>query len=207
MNMNELASLCTNQIRLVGTLTELVGDSYVKNNVGVIRYQGVVECDNAYIPIKATMTSFDDKFSTFIQEFDNDVIGRKVFILGMLNSIGGVNVDYMAFSYQEEDCFDGIIRGINIDNERVLVIDNDHHSILPIKTLNDDSVYTLNEYKLSLNRVEQVENVIINDGSIPITSIQHIYKGFQEDSKECIEQALEEHEIYVEAMRQIKEGR
>lgn len=204
--LTEIADLCHNEIRLIGTLTEFAADAYVKNDVGVIKYKGVVNCNNAFINIKATTTSFDDTFAPFINEFNTDVIGRKVFIMGALNATGGINVNYIALAYKD-DYFEGKIRGIPYEGNNILIVDNEYHSIV---NLNVDKSYHQDyicEYKLGVNSLEvDSDGTLLDDGMPSIEWIEFQATEEIEGMGVLVNQALEEHEIYLEAMRQIKEG-
>lgn len=197
----ELAQKCKNEIRLIGTLSELNLDSYEKNGVLVVKYKGVVQCNNAFISIKSTLTSYDSTIVDFVKQFsNNEVIGRKVYIIGKLNSLKGINVSYMSCAYDKEDYFKGDLIGVAVDNKTLLIVNNEYHDVLTFDSLGAKADYQLGKANLTLNKLVVKDDIIINEGMPPIVNKQRL-NIIDTVDKDLVAQALDEHEIYLEAMR------
>ena len=203
--LTEVAEKCYNYIELVGTLTEWDVDVYEKNDTIVIKYIGVVDCDNAYINIKGVLTQYDDLCKGFIDEFKDEAPpNQRVFVRGKLNAQGGVTVGYISKTYGGNK-FEGYVHGIPIAEDKVLIVDKDYHQIIPLPLLNWGN-NTIHEYKLSSNPlVINNEDIILNDG-IPAIIIDDKYEHKDIIPQHLIDQALEEHEIYLESMEQKTSG-
>lgn len=204
MTLYELAQKCENEIRLVGTLTEFNIESYEKNGVIVVKYKGVVKCDNAFISIKSSFTNYDSTIKEFVNQFyGKDQIGHKVYIIGKLNSIGGITTNYISLANDsQQDCFKGRLIGVMLNNNSVLIVNNESHQLLsfvsPCAT-NSNKCF-LGQGNLTINPLIVQDNVIIDSGNPSIT-LENGLDYICPIDKEIVEQAIEEHNIYLEAMR------
>jgi hypothetical protein len=199
MTYEEIIKYAHNKIDLVGVITEFRVEPYIKGSTQLIRYTGVVCCNNSYIQINGVITQYDDTYNTFIQQFDNqDPIGLKVRVIGSLHSNGVRCIYIQKIPNASSDYFKGDVKGIKVDGG-VLYPTNYAHLILPLEC--DANDYSIVSITLKSNPLIVDDSGNIIECGVPSIVVDECCsEGYCDE--DIVDRLLEEREIYLESLKQ-----
>lgn len=220
--IDEAAKVCKNEVRLVGTLTELTINLTKRNAQTVnVAYYGAVKVHGTFLRIYGNFTNNNTEFyqnvkrleslSAYItcvvdargvmsQAFNN--VANKVYIIGKLLNNNSVRVEYISAANKDKEyiTFDieGVPLGYEHDKFKLLIITNNYHNFLEIAT--QTNRFDFDNHLVSLD-------ITINPYSsydlppIMCNSINQLQPCISQD---VINTALAEHELFIDSIEGIK---
>lgn len=220
--IDEAAKICKNEVRLVGTLTELTINLTKRNKQTVnVAYYGAVKVYDTFLRIYGSFTNNNTEFyqnvkrleslnayitcvvdakGVMSQVFNN--VANKVYIIGKLLNNNSVRVEYISAANKDKEYIAFDIKGVPLGYERdkfkLLIITNNYHNFLEIATQTDE--FNFDNHLVSLD-------ITINPYSSydlsPITcnSINQLQPCISQD---VINTALAEHELFIDSIEGIK---
>ena len=220
--IDEAAKVCKNEVRLVGTLTELTINLTKRNAQTVnVAYYGAVKVHDTFLRIYGNFTNNNTEFyqnvkrleslSAYItcvvdargvmsQMFNN--IANKVYIIGKLLNNNSVRVEYISAANKDKEYITFDIEGVPLGYERdkfkLLIITNNYHNFLEIATQTDESDFDNHLVSLA---------VTINPYSsydLPPIMCNGIHQLQPCISQDVINTALAEHELFIDSIEGIK---
>lgn len=200
MNKDLLIAWSHNYVEVVGTITEFEVESFVRDSTSLIKFEGVMNCDNAFIQFRGTFSQFDSSYETFIKDFDDiDPIDLKVKIIGSLTASGVKAIYITKVPYATHNLFDGFIQGVAIDNG-VIYPTNFAPYFVPLNILESNG--ELVAIELTTNPVTIDENGVIENNGYPSIVVDE-YEVVGDCPKELVDEIIEEREIYLESLKQV----
>lgn len=220
--IDEAAKVCKNEVRLVGTLTELTINLTKRNEQTVnVAYYGAVKVHDTFLRIYGNFTNNNTEFyqnvkrleslSAYItcvvdargvmsQAFNN--VANKVYIIGKLLNNNSIRVEYISVANKDKEYITFDIEGVPLGYERnkfkLLIITNNYHNFLEIATQTDE--FNFDNHLVSLD-------ITINPYSSydlsPLTcnGINQLQSRISQD---VINTALAEHELFIDSIEGIK---
>lgn len=220
--IDEAAKVCKNEVRLVGTLTELTINLTKRNEQTVnVAYYGAVKVHDTFLRIYGSFTNNNIEFyqnvkrleslSAYItcvvdargvmsQAFNN--VANKVYIIGKLLNNNSIRVEYISAANKDKEYITFDIEGVPLGYERgkfkLLIITNNYHNFLEIATQTDE--FNFDNHLVSLD-------ITINPYSsydlspIMCNNINQLQPCISQD---VINTALAEHELFIDSVEGIK---
>lgn len=220
--IDEAAKVCKNEVRLVGTLTELTINLTKRNEQTVnVAYYGAVKVHDTFLRIYGSFTNNNTEFyqnvkrleslnayitcvvdaqGVMSQVFNN--VANKVYIIGKLLNNNSIRVEYISAANKDKEyiAFDieGVPLGYERDKFKLLIITNHYHNFLKIATQTDK--FNFDNHLVSLD-------ITINPYSsydlspIMCNSINQLQPCISQD---VINTALAEHELFIDSIEGIK---
>ena len=220
--IDEAAKVCKNEVRLVGTLTELTINLTKRNEQTVnVAYYGAVKVHDTFLRIYGNFTNNNTEFyqnvkrleslSAYItcvvdargvmsQAFNN--VANKVYIIGKLLNNNSVRVEYISAANKDKEyiIFDieGVPLGYERDKFKLLIITNNYHNFLEIATQTDES-----DFDNHLVSLDITTNPYSSYDLSPImcNGINQLQPCISQD---VINTALAEHELFIDSIEGIK---
>lgn len=220
--IDEAAKVCKNEVRLVGTLTELTINLTKRNAQTVnVAYYGAVKVHDTFLRIYGNFTNNNTEFyqnvkrleslSAYItcvvdargvmsQVFNN--VANKVYIIGKLLNNNSVRVEYISAANKDKEYITFDIEGVPLGYERdkfkLLIITNNYHNILEIATQTDES-----DFDNHLVSLDITTNPYSSYDLSPImcNGINQLQPCISQD---VINTALAEHELFIDSIEGIK---
>lgn len=220
--IDEAAKVCKNEVRLVGTLTELTINLTKRNAQTVnVAYYGAVKVHDTFLRIYGNFTNNNTEFyqnvkrleslSAYItcvvdargvmsQAFNN--VANKVYIIGKLLNNNSVRVEYISAANKDKEyiTFDieGVPLGYEHDKFKLLIITNNYHNFLEITTQTDES-----DFDNHLVSLDITTNPYSSYDLSPImcNGINQLQPCISQD---VINTALAEHELFIDSIEGIK---
>ena len=220
--IDEAAKVCKNEVRLVGTLTELTINLTKRNAQTVnVAYYGAVKVHDTFLRIYGNFTNNNTEFyqnvkrleslSAYItcvvdargvmsQAFNN--VANKVYIIGKLLNNNSVRVEYISAANKDKEyiTFDieGVLLGYERDKFKLLIITNNYHNFLEIATQTDESDF--DNYLVSLDITTNPYSSY-DWSPIMCNGINQLQPYISQD---VINTALAEHELFIDSIEGIK---
>lgn len=220
--IDEAARVCKNEVRLVGTLTELTINLTKRNEQTVnVAYYGAVKVHDTFLRIYGNFTNNNTEFyqnvkrleslSAYItcvvdargvmsQVFNN--VANKVYIIGKLLNNNSVRVEYISVANKDKEyiTFDieGVPLGYEHDKFKLLIITNNYHNFLEIAT--QTNKFDFDNHLVGLD-------ITINPYSsydLPPLMCNGINQLQSCISQDVINTALAEHELFIDSIEGIK---
>lgn len=220
--IDEAAKVCKNEVRLVGTLTELTINLTKRNKQTVnVAYYGAVKVHDTFLRIYGSFTNNNAEFyqnvkrlealnayitcvvdanGVMSQVFNN--VANKVYIIGKLLNNNSVKVEYISAANKDKEYITFDIEGVPLGYERgkfkLLIITNNYHNFLEIATQTDE--FNFDNHLVSL---DITTNPYSSHDLSPITcnSINQLQPCISQD---VINTALAEHELFIDSIEGIK---
>ena len=220
--IDEAAKVCKNEVRLVGTLTELTINLTKRNEQTVnVAYYGAVKVHDTFLRIYGSFTNNNAEFYQNVKKLESlnayitcvvdangvmsqvfNNVANKVYIIGKLLNNNSVRVEYISAANKDKEYIAFDIKGVPLGYERdkfkLLIITNNYHNFLEIATQTDE--FNFDNHLVSLD-------ITINPYSSydlsPITcnSINQLQPCISQD---VINTALAEHELFIDSIEGIK---
>ena len=220
--IDDAIRVCNNDVRLVGTLTELTINLTKRNEQTVnVAYYGAVKVHDTFLRIYGNFTNNNTEFyqnvkrleslSAYItcvvdargvmsQAFNN--VANKVYIIGKLLNNNSVRVEYISAANKDKEyiTFDieGVPLGYEHDKFKLLIITNNYHNFLEIATQTDES-----DFDNHLVSLDITTNPYSSYDLSPImcNGINQLQPCISQD---VINTALAEHELFIDSIEGIK---
>ena len=220
--IDEAAKVCKNEVRLVGTLTELTINLTKRNEQTVnVAYYGAVKVHDTFLRIYGNFTNNNTEFyqnvkrleslSAYItcvvdargvmsQAFNN--VANKVYIIGKLLNNNSIRVEYISAAHKDEEYITFDIEGVPLGYERdkfkLLIITNNYHNFLEIATQTDG--FNFDNHLVSL---DITTNPYSSYDLSPImcNGVHQLQSCISQD---VINTALAEHELFIDSIEGIK---
>lgn len=220
--IDEAAKVCKNEVRLVGTLTELTINLTKRNEQTVnVAYYGAVKVHDTFLRIYGNFTNNNTEFyqnvkrleslSAYItcvvdargvmsQVFNN--VANKVYIIGKLLNNNSVRTEYISAANKDKEYITFDIEGVPLGYERnkfkLLIITNNYHNFLEIATQTDES-----DFDNHLVSLDITTNPYSSYDLPPLTcnGINQLQPCISQD---VINTALAEHELFIDSIEGIK---
>lgn len=220
--IDEAAKVCKNEVRLVGTLTELTINLTKRNEQTVnVAYYGAVKVHDTFLRIYGSFTNNNTEFyqnvkrleslnayitcvvdakGVMSQVFNN--VANKVYIIGKLLNNNSVRVEYISAANKDKEYITFDIEGVPLGYERgkfkLLIITNNYHNFLEIATQTDE--FNFDNHLVSL---DITTNPYSSYDLSPImcNSINQLQPCISQD---VINTALAEHELFIDSIEGIK---
>lgn len=220
--IDEAAKVCKNEVRLVGTLTELTINLTKRSEQTVnVAYYGAVKVHDTFLRIYGSFTNNNAEFYQNVKRLESlnayitcvvdakDVmsqvfnnVANKVYIIGKLLNNNSVKVEYISAANKDKEYITFDIKGVPLGYERdkfkLLIITNNYHNFLEIATQTDE--FNFDNHLVSLD-------ITINPYSsydlspIMCNSINQLQPCISQD---VINTALAEHELFIDSIEGIK---
>lgn len=220
--IDEAAKVCKNEVRLVGTLTELTINLTKRNAQTVnVAYYGAVKVHDTFLRIYGNFTNNNTEFyqnvkrleslSAYItcvvdargvmsQAFNN--VANKVYIIGKLLNNNSIRVEYISVANKDKEyiTFDieGVPLGYEHDKFKLLIITNNYHNFLEIATQTDESDF--DNHLVSLD----ITTNPYSSYDLPPIMCNGIHQLQPCISQDVINTALAEHELFIDSIEGIK---
>lgn len=220
--IDEAAKVCKNEVRLVGTLTELTINLTKRNEQTVnVAYYGAVKVHDTFLRIYGNFTNNNTEFyqnvkrleslSAYItcvvdtrgvmsQVFNN--VANKVYIIGKLLNNNSVRVEYISAANKDKEYITFDIEGVPLSYERdkfkLLIITNNYHNFLEIATQTDES-----DFDNHLVGLDITTNPYSSYDLPPLTC-NGVHQLQPCISQDVINTALAEHELFIDSIEGIK---
>ena len=220
--IDEAAKVCRNEVRLVGTLTELTINLTKRNEQTVnVAYYGAIKVHDTFLRIYGNFTNNNTEFyqnvkrleslSAYItcvvdargvmsQVFNN--VANKVYIIGKLLNNNSIRVEYISAANKDKEYITFDIEGVPLGYERdkfkLLIITNNYHNFLEIATQTDES-----DFDNHLVSLDITTNPYSSYDLSPIMC-NNIHQLQPCISQDVINTALAEHELFIDSIEGIK---
>ena len=220
--IDEAAKVCKNEVRLVGTLTELTINLTKRNTQTVnVAYYGAVKVHDTFLRIYGNFTNNNTEFyqnvkrleslSAYItcvvdargvmsQVFNN--VANKVYIIGKLLNNNSVRVEYISAANKDKEyiTFDigGVPLGYERDKFKLLIITNNYHNFLEIATQTDR--FDFDNHLVGLN----ITTNSYSSYDLPPIMCNGVHQLQPCISQDVINTALAEHELFIDSIEGIK---
>lgn len=220
--IDEAAKVCKNEVRLVGTLTELTINLTKRNEKTVnVAYYGAVKVHDTFLRIYGNFTNNNTEFyqnvkrleslSAYItcvvdargvmsQAFNN--VANKVYIIGKLLNNNSIRVEYISAANKDKEYITFDIEGVPLGYERdkfkLLIITNNYHNFLKIATQTDESDF--DNHLVSLD----ITTNPYSSYDLPPLMCNGINQLQSCISQDVINTALAEHELFIDSIEGIK---
>ena len=219
-NTDEAISICINNTKLRGVLSELCIDVIKRNDKVTIKYKGVVDVNNAFIPIYGVVNNYSDMFHRTIDTLesltaelevmyeDGELVSQGynnqasiVYVDGKILSQDAIFVSYIALNttttmtdWTSTLC--GIVDEINVEQSTLslFVINSNHHQniVLPCRDMSNIKVSDVVECVVKLQDYQH--------GHPPMYCEQCVKMPIKIDDN-ILQNAKKEYEIYQGVMQ------
>lgn len=220
--IDEAAKVCKNEVRLVGTLTELTINLTKRNAQTVnVAYYGAVKVHDTFLRIYGNFTNNNTEFyqnvkrleslnayitcvvderGVMSQVFNN--VANKVYIIGKLLNNNSIRTEYISVANKDKEyiTFDieGVPLGYEHDKFKLLIITNNYHNFLEIATQTDE--FNFDNHLVSLD----ITTNPYSSYDLPPLMCNGINQLQSCISQDVINTALAEHELFIDSIEGIK---
>ena len=222
--IDDAIRVCNNDVRLVGTLTELTITITKRDisDVVVVSYYGVVRVEDTFLKFYGSFNNNNAEFYRNVNKLKalnahimcvidesgyrnvtfNDV-ATKVYMIGRLLNEGKLKCTYVSTTSSKIDYIKFDVCGAYIDYDglclKLLIITNNYHNLLTIPIATDIEISA--ENKIVSLCLETVPYIDTDVEPIICTSVGILN---EEVNQSVIQTALAEHELFIDSIEGVK---